>query len=264
MNKYFLVIKNTWDEIVTYRLNFVMWRVRTVLLLLTTYFLWKALIPANQQLFGYTQSLILTYVLGASLITALVFASRTQEIGDNINSGDLSIFLIRPINYFGYWLSRDIGDKAMNMSFSLIEIALLFILLRPPIFIQTNIIFILLMFIMIMLAVFLQFIIGSLLGMIGFWSPDIWAPRFIYMTLLSFLAGSIFPIDILPIAFRTVMQLLPFQYLLYFPLKIYLGQLTLIDIIQGICIMLIWIVLSSLLLYKVWKKGLREYAAVGR
>jgi ABC-2 type transport system permease protein len=264
MNKYLLVIRNTWDEIVTYRLNFIMWRVRTILQILTVYFLWSVLIPQNGQIFGYTQSKILTYVLVSALVGSIVFATRTQEIGDNINSGDLSIFLIRPINYFGYWFAREIGDKAMNIVFSIVELMIMYIILRPPVFIQTDIVYLLLMAISIAFAVMLQFISGSLLGMIGFWSPEVWAPRFIYFILLSFLAGSIFPLDVLPNQYRSLMELLPFPYLLYFPLKIYLGQLSMSEVIRGMSIVLLWSGALGILLSRVWKKGLKEYAAVGR
>lgn len=264
MNKYFLVIRNTWYEITTYRLNFIMWRFRTVLQLLTIYFLWTIIIPSGSQIFGYTQPQILTYILLSPFITALVFATRTQEIGANINDGDLSVYLLRPINYFFYWFARDTGDKVMNMTFSIIELSVLYFLLRPPIIIQTNFMLYVLFAIVIILAVILQFIIGAFLGLIGFWSPEIWAPRFIYFILRDFLAGLIFPIDIFPRVFRMVMEFLPFQYLLYFPLKIYLGQISIPVILRGASIMIFWILLLGFLLYLVWKKGLKEYSAVGR
>src|SRR5260221_12818608 len=118
MEKYWQVAKNTWEEMVSYRLNFAVWRLRVVLQFITIYFLWTSLIPCKASLFGYTQSLMVTYILGIAFLTSFVLASRTQEIGDNINNGELSFFLIKPMNYFLYWFARDIGDKLMNMAFS--------------------------------------------------------------------------------------------------------------------------------------------------
>ena len=108
MHKYFVVASNTWNEILTYRLSFFMWRLRTLLQLLTVYFLWVALIPHGQSLFAYSHTQMLTYVIGTSVISAIVFSTRTHEIGENINSGSLSSMLLKPMSYFGYWLSRDI------------------------------------------------------------------------------------------------------------------------------------------------------------
>ena len=264
MKKYLRVVINTWDEIVTYRLNFVMWRVRTVVQLLTLYFLWISVIPQNGEIFGYTQSLMLTYILGTSLLGAIVFSTRSHEIGENISNGDLSIFLIRPINYFFYWVGRDIGDKLMNIAFSVVELAILFFLLRPPIFIQTDSMFIVLALIATLLAIVSYFLLGAILGMFGFWSSDVWAPRFILFITLSFFAGGLFPLDILPPFLSFLSQVLPFSYLLYFPLKVYLGQLPLISIHIGLLVSFAWTILLFFLLGFVWRKGLKAYTAVGR
>jgi len=123
----------------TYRFNFMMWRIRNVMQLLTVYYLWLAVTPQNGQIFGYSRPLILTYVLGASLIGSIVFSTRTQEMGDNINNGELSQFLIKPLKYLGYWFARDIGDKLFNISFSVAELIIVYFILRPTIFLQSHI-----------------------------------------------------------------------------------------------------------------------------
>lgn len=264
MKKYWIVAKNTWAEMFTYRINFIIWRIRTVIQLLTMYFLWLAILPQNTVIAGYNQSLILTYILGTAFIGSITLSSRTQEIGENINNGDLSIFLVRPINYFWYWFFKDLGDKFINTLFSIIELFLVFIILRPPFFFQTNPVFLLLLFISVVLAIFLFFLISSLLGLIGFWSQEIWAPRFIFYILISFFAGSLFPLDILPKQIFSVFEYLPFTYLLYFPLKIYLGQLLMLEIIKGFLISLVWIIIFQRILLIIWFKGLKSYSAYGR
>ncbi|OGH27594.1 MAG: hypothetical protein A3C27_02065 [Candidatus Levybacteria bacterium RIFCSPHIGHO2_02_FULL_39_36] len=264
MYKYFLVARNTWDETLAYRLNFAMWRVRTILQLLTMYFLWLAIIPQNSSFLSYSRDLMLTYILGTSLISSLVLSSRTYEVGDNINNGTLSNFLLRPINFFLYHFARDAGDKAMNIFFSLGELTILYLLLRPPIFLQTNIEALLLSLFAAALALLLYFFINLLLGFIGFWSPEVWAPRFIFITILTFFAGGLFPLDILPKPIFSIIELLPFTYLLYFPLKIYLGQLMLSEIFKGLMISGFWTVIFYFIARLVWQKGLRIYTAYGR
>lgn len=264
MKKYWIVAKNTWEETLTYRLNFVMWRFRTVLSLITVYFLWFSILPKNGIFLGYNQSLMLTYILGTSLVSSVILASRSIAVGEEINEGNLSNFLIRPINYFLYWFAKDLGDKAMNIIFSLVELTILFLILRPPFFVQTDPIYIFFCFISIILGVVLFFFFNFLLGLIGFWSPEVWAPRFIFIILLSFFAGSLFPLDILPTPIFNIFQYLPFPYLLYFPLKIYLGQLALNKIFFGLLISIIWTFLIYGIVRFVWQKGLKLYAAEGK
>lgn len=264
MNKYLIVAKNTWDETLTYRLNFVMWRVRNVFQLLTIYFLWSSILAQNTNLLGYSQSFMLTYILGTSLISSIAISSRSYGIGDEINSGNLSNFLIKPINYFFYWFAKDLGDKTMNILFSILELTIIFIFLHPPVFIQTNIFFIFLFIASLVIALILYFFFNILLGFIGFWSPEIWAPRFIFIILLNFFGGILFPLDILPKSVFYVLQGLPFTYILYFPLKIYLGQLSHIEIYRGLLISCIWIGFMYWIVKFIWIKGLRIYTAYGR
>ena len=263
MKLYLQVAKNTWDEMTTYRFNFLMWRLRNVLQLLTVYYLLLAVTPQNGHIFGYSRSLILTYILGASLVGSIVFSSRTQEIGENINLGELSQFLVKPLRYLGYWFARDIGDKLFNIIFSLGELTLIYLVLRPAIYLQPHIGEVLLASLAILLAVVMNFFIGTLLGMIAFWSPEVWAPRFIFFTLVSFFAGGLFPLNILPLPVQYVFALLPFGYLQYFPIEIYLGKMSPLAIAQGFGIALLWSVLLYLLVSRVWRKGLKMYSSEG-
>src|SRR6266568_2207224 len=144
MKKYYLIARNMWDEILTYRLNFLVWRVRTVLGLVMLYFLWDAIFSRTSNLLGYNHNTILTYILGTSFLQAVVFSSRSNGMADEINNGDLSNFLLRPINYFYYWAAKDIGDKAMNTMFFLGEFTIFYLIVRPPFLLQTNIIYLLL------------------------------------------------------------------------------------------------------------------------
>src|SRR3989337_2615821 len=138
MKKYILIVKNTFSEMTTYRLNFALWRLRVNIQLLTMYFLWLAILPSGARFGTYDQSLMLTYILGGGLLSSMIISSRSQGVGDHITSGDLSNFLIRPINYLAYWFAQDIGDKAMNISFAVFELTALFLILKPPLFVQTQ------------------------------------------------------------------------------------------------------------------------------
>ncbi len=262
--KYFRVFANTWGETLSYRLNFVMWRLRTVLQLLTMFFLWSALIPANGSLFGYTQSQMLTYILGTSLMSSIVIATRTAEIGDIINTGDLSNFLLKPMSYLKYWFARDLGDKAFNLVCSIIEISLLIAIFHPPLFLQVNPVFLTLALLACFISMVMYFFFNFLLGLFGFWSNEIWGPRFIFWILINFFAGSLFPLDILPTPVFDVLKFLPFTYLLYFPLKIYLGTLSIPSIIEGLTIASIWALLIYGMVKITWSKGLKIYGAEGK
>lgn len=264
MKSYYLVARNTWDEAVSYRLNFMVWRLRVVLQLLTSYFLWVTILPTGRHFGGYNQSMMLTYILGAAILSAFVLATRTSAVAEEITQGTLSNYLTRPLNYFLYYFSKDLGDKAMNIAFSIVELSIIVLLLRPPFFIQTNGITLFLFFLSVALAIAMNFFINLILSFIGFWSNEVWAPRFIFYILITFFAGGLFPLDILPKPIYFIFQLLPFPYLLYAPMKIYLGGLSVNEIIFSLAVAFIWTIGTWLIAKIIWQKGLKLYGAEGK
>lgn len=264
MRKYLQVAKNTFDETVAYRASFVIYRVRGFLGILTLYFLWLAVLPEDQTFLGYSQQMMLTYVLGISLLSSIVLATRSQSIAIDINEGNLSNYLLRPMSFFKFHFARDIGDKLMNFMFSVIELSLLFYLLRPPLFVQTDIVYLTFFIASVILASVLYFYFSILFGFFGFWSNEVWGPRFIFYQLLTFFAGGLFPLDILPEGVFKAIEYLPFTYLLYFPIKTYMGDVSLLTVLKGLVITSLWIVVMYCFTQFIWRKGLKSYTAHGK
>ncbi|HVZ58178.1 MAG TPA: ABC-2 family transporter protein [Patescibacteria group bacterium] len=263
MKKYWQITKNTWDETLTYRTSFIVYRLRELLQLVATYFLWLFVVPAHGSFLGYTQAMMLTYVIGSAFVSDIVFSSRTSAIAGEINEGVLNNFLVRPLSYLRYYFARDLGDKAMNVTFSLIELSLIVIIFHIPFYLQHNLVTILLFFITTFLAMVLNFFISVLISLIGFWSNEGWGPRFIFYSVIGFLSGGMFPLDILPRPIFTIFQLLPFSSLSYFPVKIYLGQFDGVFLLRGEVTLVVWIAIMYVVTMKVWNKGLHAYTAQG-
>src|SRR6185295_2060550 len=79
-----------------------------------------------------------------------------------------------------------------------------------------------------MLALVLSFLLGFFLeacmGLIGFWWLEISSLLFVYMLFNFFLSGHMFPLDMLPEPWRSLVELTPLQYLAYFPAAVLLGK----------------------------------------
>lgn len=263
MSKYLEVFKISWQQGITYRLNFALWRVRSVIQLLLVYFIWWTIFQNQSQVFGYTQSTILTYVLLTAVLRAIVLSSRTTDLMNQINEGAIVNFLVKPLGVIKYYFSRDVADKLLNISFLIVEIVLIIWILRPPIMFQSDPITILLFFIACLLAVILNFAVGFIISTLSFWVENSWGPLFLLMILLEGLGGGLFPIDILPTNVYNFLMLTPFPYLLYFPAKIYIGGLPTTQIISGFVVLTFWVIIFWIMMRILLRKGLRRYTAVG-
>lgn len=258
MKKYLSIFTTTLQEYFVYRLNMLMWRIRQIFVFLIPYFIWRAVLSQGGELYGYNFGSLMTYLFGTTILRSLVMGSRTVDLGWMINSGYLTIPLMRPIGMFRFLFTRDAADKLFNLSFIFLEIPLLYFIFRPPVFLQTNPVQLLYALISMLLAILIYFFINILFGSLGFWTRDVWAPRFLLMVIMEFTTGAMFPLDMLSVFWQQVLMFTPFPYLLYVPLKLYLGDnLSLVP-------QLIWVIILMIATKYVWQKGLLRYEAEGR
>ena len=267
MNKYLKVFKVSFQQEFAYRVNFIMWRVRNVLQIFLVFFLWDTVFASpGRQIFGYGREEILTYVFGLLVVRAFVLSAKANEVGGEIARGDLNNYLLKPVNYFRYWLTRDVASKALNLSFAFVETAFLYIILKPSFFIQTNPLFLIGFLASAALAMLIYFMITLITGFVPFWSPvSTWGATFIVNAIfIEFLSGALFPLDILPGAIQNILNYTPFPYMIFFPLQIYLGKVAGAEIMRAVLISGIWVFVLWFIMNSIWRRGLKVYQAFGR
>jgi ABC-2 type transport system permease protein len=267
MKKYLPIFKISLQQEFAYRSNFIMWRVRNIFQIFLVFFLWDSVFSdPNRIVFGYDRSKILTYVFGILIVRALVLSARVIEVPGEVSRGDLSNYLVRPLNYFKYWATRDLASKFLNISFAAVEAFVLYLILRPPFFLQTNPVYLISFLTTIVLAMALLFIMYFITGSVPFWVPEAaWGVNFLFMVvILEFLSGALFPLDVLPVTIQNILNLTPFPYLIYFPLQVYLGQVEYAVMFKGMGISIFWVIALWFFMKHVWNKGLKVYGAYGR
>lgn len=263
MGKYLEVFKISWQQNLTYRLNFALWRIRNVMQLLLVYFIWWTVFKSQNQLFGYTISTILTYVLVAVLLRAVVLSTKVTDMIDSINSGSIVNFLVKPLGFIRYFLARDTADKLFNISFYIIEVSLFFLILKPPIIIQTNFQILIIFLLAVLGALIIYFCLNFIISLTAFWVENSWGPLFLMAIILEAFGGGLFPIDIFPKTLFKFLMLTPFPYLIYFPAKVYLGALNTGELFNGFGMIIIWSIVLFTFMKLMIRVGFRQYSAAG-
>lgn len=267
MKKYLQVFKISIHQEFTYRASFIMWRVRNVLQIFLVFFLWDTVFSQTDRVvFGYDRERILTYVFGLLIVRAFVLSARAQEVAGEISRGELSNHLLKPMNYIKYYLTRDISSKTLNLGFAVVETIILYLLLKPPFFVQTNVLNILVFVVSIIIAILIFFILIFIISSIPFWIPEAgWGMHFLFTgVVVEFLSGALFPLDVLPESILGIINLTPFPYLIFFPLQVYLGKITGFALFKGLIISILWLGGLWLVMNSVWKRGLKSYQSHGR
>lgn len=258
------VFKISLANIFQYRLNFLVGRLRNLILLATLYFLWKTVFGPQQNLFGYSLAAMFTYVAGSHLARSVILLTNTTNIASEITGGGKFFsYLLRPISYLKYWFTADFAYKIIDLIAAVIEIAVLVWFLKIPLILQANSGLILATILAVVGAIILNFYLGYLVALLAFWTPQAWGPRFLFDLLLSFSAGAFFPLDVFGPIIKNFFASLPFYYLLFFPVNVYLGRIDTPSIFIGLIITISWIAVIGTITQFVWQKGLRAYEGGG-
>lgn len=266
MKKYRAIFSATLQNELAYRLNFLMWRVRNVLQIFLIFFLWDSVFSdSNRILFGYDKAKILTYIFGVFVLRSLVLSSKAQDIAGEIARGDLSNYLLKPINYFKYWFTRDISTKTLNVGFALIEALILYFVLKPTFLLPPTVLHLLLFIVSLCIGVVLFFFLQAIFASFTFWFIEqSWGFNYLLLIFTELLGGILFPLDILPLTLQKFIYLTPFAYLVFTPLQIYLGKFDVVTSANAIVMSLVWLILLSVVLQKMWSLGVKNYRAEGR
>lgn len=263
MKKYWTIFKVSWQRQLEYRFNFLLGRLRNIMVLLLFYYLWRQLAYGAGNFAGYAENELITYVFLANILRSIVFGGQSREIAQAINRGNLSAFLIKPINFFAYNFAKEAGERTVLFISSLLEVFIFAILLKADLIWQNRLEPLLLFLLACFLAMILYSLLGFSISLTAFWSREAMGPRFLFEWLLEFASGSFFPLNILGDAAFAVLSALPFMYLIYFPLEIYLGRLSGAQAAAGIAAQIALIAFFGFAAAKIWKNGLKKFSGEG-
>jgi len=263
IKKYWFVYTLYWQEGLALRASFFMERFRALVVLISLYYLWTALLRNQSSFAGYTETQMLTYIFGMSALRSLVFATRAEEIPAEINQGRLSGYLLKPVNYFVYTFSRDLSEKSTNFISSLLEITGLFLLFGITLQWPAQGVTWLLLIPAVAGAIVLNFLLSFIVGCWSFWTSESSGPRFLLAMTIEFTAGGFFPLDIFPQRVQDILAWLPSPYMIFFPMNLMLEKIDSAQIIKGFCIQYLWILGLALFARWIWKRGVRTYGAEG-
>ena len=259
------------EERLVYRGDFALSTLMRFLPIVTQIFLWGAVFAAiaassnpKESIAGYTKTSIVAYYLLTMVSRA--FSSMpglASGITRDIRDGTVKKYLIQPIDMVGFLLLYRVAHKLVYYVVAVAPFALVFYLCRgffpgwPPPGVMAAYCASLLM------AFLLGFFLEATIGMIGFWFLEVSSLLFVYMLFNFFFSGHMFPIDMLPPFWRQVVQLIPLQYLAYFPAAVFLERITGPELVWGLWVQLGWVVFFMVTARLAFHFGVRRYSGYG-
>jgi ABC-2 type transport system permease protein len=210
---------------------------------------------------GMTRGEFVAYYLALILVNQLTYSQTNWTVGDVIRYGGMNQLLLRPLSPVFDTLSSEIAGKVVYMAFVIPVTAVLALLLRPELSLtwRSGLAFVPAL----VLAWALRFLWGYALALLAFWATRADALLALQDTLIFLLAGQVAPTQLLPGFLRTLSAILPFRYMLGFPVEILTGQLSRTAILTGFAAQLGWLTVAAMAFVILWRQGVRRYEAVG-
>lgn len=263
MSKYLYVYRISLKSVLQRRSSLLMDRVGGLATILALYYFWASLLPDGRPFLGYSRGQMLSYVLMMSLLRAFVLTGRGWELVREISMGRLSNFLLRPVSYLGYSLASDLAQKSVHLASAALEVAVLLLVLRAPVFLPARPWTLPLFAASVLLSSLLFFLLEFLVASMAFWTSESGGPLFCFNLFLQFAAGAFFPLDVLPRAFQDALRMTPFPYLVFLPLNIYLERTRAAQALAVLGLQALWLGAAFWAVRAAWGRGLRSWAAEG-
>ncbi|MBI3851282.1 MAG: ABC-2 family transporter protein [Verrucomicrobia bacterium] len=265
MKKYWHVVNIGIQNTLTYRVNFLFRSLFGLIPLFATISLWRAIFEGKSStVAGYSLAPMISYYLVVTIVDALTAVSEDDwQIAADIKDGNISQFLLKPIDYLTYRLCLFGAGRLIYTAVAFVPVTLFILIQRTNFVLPADGAVWGWFLLSILMAALIQFFLSYTLALLAFWVLEV--SSFIIMVFaFEYIAGGhLFPLDILPPALLKVLYFTPFPYQLFLPVNIYLGRTAGDALYQGLCLQACWVAAAYLLARFVWRRGITKYSAVG-
>ena len=226
------------------------------------YFIWKAIYAHSASIEGFDFAHLLTYIGVGWIIRSFYFNNIDQEIAYQVMEGRLAMDLIKPVNIQMMYVARAAGESVFRLALLTVPTALVLFLvypLRPPASLGHTGAFLVSVILSFLIVAAINFAVGtfalrlqSILGLLR--------AKFFLLELFS---GLLLPISFFPQIFQKMFGFMPFQYISYVPMLIYLGKLNGAGLARAIAIQIFWVAILLALGDGLWRWSTRKVIIQG-
>ncbi len=236
---------------------------------------------ATNLMFGFFRAAVLvtlynerTIVNGLTIQGAITYAGLSQavigylslfhwyELMHTVYDGQVSSDLLKPQNFFVYWLGVDTGRALGSFLVRSLPLFLIFVLIYDAVFPQTLLQW-LLFLLSLVFAHFISFAWRFLVNLAAFWTPNaLGIGRFVFGLSWMF-SGIYMPLDLFPDWLAKFSRATPFGAGFYIPIQIFLGVVEDQTVVLSLGLQLFWIIVLVILDHMILSFGIRKLVIQG-
>ena len=247
---------------VTYRADFVMYMLGTILTPVISLLVWRAAIASGAEL-PITETYLTSYFVVLAVVNMLTSAWLSEFLAAQIRDGRLSIWLARPGSFLYELAANNISEKCFKLVVLLPMVVTFGFIFRANLSISTSPLLWALWLASVLMGAVMFFCLDVIEGSLAFWLDEVSGIVAVRHLLMLVLAGQLVPLALMPGWAQGFLDLQPFRYLLSFPIELVVGSLSRSEIMFGLLVQGAWTVALVLGSRWIWGRGQRAYSAVG-
>ncbi len=245
----------------TYRLEFFMGIINTVMTIVVYLCIYKALYAGAEEIDGISFSMVATsFVISLGLSNA--FGFNEMFLQDRVHSGSITNEFLKPVNFVFRMLSENVGEGIFKIVFNFVP-AVIFTLLYTKLCPPKSVLHLLLMLVSVVLGYLILWLISFVIQTWCFWLFSVWGIITIKNVFVNILSGALIPLWFMPPVLQKIISFTPFQSIYFTPVQIYLGNVEGMELLTSVGVQLLWIAVLSLIANAFWKKGVKKLVIQG-
>ena len=245
-----------------YRLRYYTGIVTYLIYVTVYYFIWKAIYAHSSSIEGFDFGHMLTYIAVGWIIRSFYFNNIDQDMAQAVTEGKLAMDLIKPVNPQLMYVAQALGESLFRLGMLTVPTALV-LLLVYPIRRPASLPHFLGFFASVLLSFFIVAGINFAVGTFAIRLKSILGLLRAKYFLLELFSGLLIPISFFPHIFQRIFSLLPFQYISYIPVLIYLGKVSGGGILKALLSQVFWVFALLALGDALWRWSSRKITIQG-
>ncbi|MBL0217889.1 MAG: ABC-2 family transporter protein [Myxococcales bacterium] len=247
-------------ETVAYRAEFLVW-ILTTTLPLVMLGLWTS-VAEEAPFRGYTSAAFVAYYLSNLIVRNLTGSWVAWQISEEIRLGAMSMRLLRPLHPYVAFAASHLAAIPFR-SVVVLPIAIVLLVSSGSSALTTEPLQLALIVPALALAWIITFNVMFMIGSLGFFVTKTMALLNLYFAVFSLLSGYLLPIPLLPRVIGWFAEWLPFRFMLSAPIELMTLHLDGEACARIMLAQLGWGLATLVLALWVWRRGVRNFEAVG-
>ncbi len=254
----------TYKEWAAYRSHMVLSLFIGPVFFLTQIFIWKAVFTGKDVVNGFTFNQMIAYCGIIALINYVIMDFADWNLQMLIRTGRFLTFILRPISHRFFAFSQKVGHRLLGFWLEFLPVYLLFFFVFKikliPVYPGW-------FFLSLFLSFIMMFLVNYSVGILGFWLTRTEGVRRMFLIFRDISAGVFIPLTFFPAAVQNILFFLPFQFISYVPVSVFIGKYAMgglsLSIPAVVAVQALAVLIMLGMTEVLWRMGIKRFTGAG-